>query len=122
MGLSVGIYELIVIDEVGNEKIVVVFLFVLEFFIVELGWVEFVFSDISEDGKVEVSGNGGILFYKISWDNGVVGFKVENFGFGQYSVIVIDVNGCIVSVDFEIMERVLKELISVVSSGQMIQM
>jgi outer membrane protein OmpA-like peptidoglycan-associated protein len=121
-GLGAGTYEVTVTDEAGNEKTAAVSLSAPEPLTVELGRVEPAFSDTSEDGKAEVSGNGGTPPYKISWDNGAAGPKVENLGLGQHSVTVTDANGCTASAGFEITERVLKELTSAVSSGQTIQM
>lgn len=121
-GLGAGTYEVTVTDEAGNEKTAAVSLAAPEPLTVELGRVEPAFSDTSEDGKAEVSGNGGTPPYKISWDNGAAGPKVENLGLGQHSVTVTDANGCTASAGFEITERVLKELTSAVSSGQTIQM
>ncbi len=121
-GLGAGTYEVTVTDEAGNEKTAAVSLSAPEPLTAELGRVEPAFSDTSEDGKAEVSGNGGTPPYKISWDNGAEGPLVENLSLGQHSVTVTDANGCTASAEFEITERVLKELTRAVSSGQTIQM
>jgi outer membrane protein OmpA-like peptidoglycan-associated protein len=121
-GLGAGSYEVTVTDEAGNEKTAAVSMSAPEPLTAELGRVEPAFSDTSEDGKAEASGNGGTPPYKITWDNGAAGPKVENLGLGQHSVTVTDANGCTASANFEITERVLKELTSAVSSGQTIQM
>lgn len=121
-GLGAGSYEVIVTDEAGNEKKSEVTLSAPQPLTAEMGRVEPAFSDTSEDGKAEVSANGGTPPYSISWDNGSAGPQAENLGLGQHTVTITDANGCSESVDFEITERVLKELTRAVSSGQTIQM
>ncbi|MEQ8704801.1 MAG: OmpA family protein [Phaeodactylibacter sp.] len=121
-GLGAGQYEITVTDEAGNEASAAVTLTAPEPLTAELGRVEPAFSDSSEDGKAEVSGKGGTPPYRIAWDNGSTGPKVENLSLGQHSVTITDANGCTASDEFEITERVLKELTRAVSSGQTIQM
>lgn len=48
------------------------------------------------DGFIDLLISGGIIFYDISWsyDVGLIGDFVGNLVVDDYSVIVMDVNGC----------------------------
>lgn len=48
-------------------------------------------------GAIFISVNGGVGPYKYQWSNGKVSKDVTGLKMGQYSVVVTDANGCIVS-------------------------
>lgn len=51
---------------------------------------------VEGNGIISIIIDGGEVFYIVVWlyDDNVIGLSFENLVFGDYSVIVIDVNGC----------------------------
>ncbi|MEZ5042988.1 MAG: S8 family serine peptidase [Saprospiraceae bacterium] len=52
--------------------------------------------------RLEVSVLGGLGPYHFGWSNGVIGPTLENPSPGQYSVSVVDDNGCLGSLDIQV--------------------
>lgn len=100
----------IVVDEIDID---IVDDFILDIIVINL----FCFGD--ENGSILVEGWGGILFYIYQWSNGVIGILLfENIGVGNYSVIVMDQNGCqfienFVLVDFFILVVMINVIVEV---------
>ena len=65
-------------------------------------------NDIScngaNDGNIMVSGSGGIAPYTYSWSNGVEDASNPNLVAGNYSVIILDANGCEETLEFELIQ------------------
>ncbi|MBN3582378.1 PKD domain-containing protein [Algoriphagus aestuarii] len=56
------------------------------------------------DGVLEVLVKGGTEPYTIAWENGLTGNKISGLSSGEFSVIVTDVNGCVISGEGKISE------------------
>jgi len=53
-------------------------------------------------GSAIVSPAGGTAPYGVTWSNGMTGYNNDNLAAGNYSVSIIDFNGCAMSESFEI--------------------
>ena len=51
-------------------------------------------SETTNDGKITLTINGGTAPYTISWSNGNSGANISGLPVGEYTVTVVDVNGC----------------------------
>lgn len=94
-GLLLGIYIVIVIDEVICE---VEFIFMVDsflFYVFDILVVMFICNG-GVDGVVILVVSGGMLFYEYNWEG--IGFGLDNMlsniSQGEYIVEVCDVNGC----------------------------
>lgn len=108
--LVFGIYCVIVIIDEGCVvedcvDFIVFFLFQVFFVVMDVICVN------GNDGLIEVMVMGGVVFYVYFWNMGNILLLIDNFFFGIYEVIVIDVNGCFVVISIIIDESNLFELI-----------
>ncbi len=56
------------------------------------------------DGIAFVNPTGGTPPYLVLWENGIIGDTIKNLGPGQYTVIIADQTGCLVSDTIEILQ------------------
>ena len=121
-GLAAGDYALTVTDVAGTTQSAAVSVEAPAPLTLNFERVEPAFSDRSEDGKAVANAKGGTPPYTYEWSNGVNSSTADGLDLGSYSLTVTDANGCTVSGEAEIKERVIKELTRALSSGQTIQM
>jgi outer membrane protein OmpA-like peptidoglycan-associated protein len=77
----------------------------------------------SNDGEAKVAASGGAGSYTYVWDNGQTGETGRRFNIGNHNVVVKDVKGCEVKVDFEIKKKIIPELrAGRLSVGQIIRL
>lgn len=99
-GLGEGIYSYIVMDV--NGCVVLVDMMIIQFLLFEFLILDiqdvFCFGDMI--GIVVLEGMGGVLFYEFSLDGQVfqVVLVFDSFVVGNYIFIVMDVNGCLASI------------------------
>lgn len=56
-------------------------------------------------GSANLEANGGTPPYMVSWSNGAEDWSETDLSAGNYSVLLIDANGCEFSLDFEILQE-----------------
>lgn len=56
------------------------------------------------DGKIELAVTGGVAPYSYLWNDGVTTSNRDNLPDGQYSITVIDANGCSLSENYQLEE------------------
>jgi outer membrane protein OmpA-like peptidoglycan-associated protein len=77
----------------------------------------------SNDGEAKVAASGGAGNYTYAWDNGQTSETGRKFNIGKHNVVVKDVKGCEVNVDFEIKKKIIPELrVGRLSIGQVIRL
>ena len=122
-GLVAGEYAVTVTDVAGTTRSAVASIGQPELLTVSITEKEPAFSDTSNDGKATAEATGGSGNYTFQWDSGESGARAKNLALGQHGLTVTDERGCTTSTNFEITERIMKELASgAVRSGQTIQM
>lgn len=98
--LFLGFIMIVIIDLLGSEMIIMILIFSLVLFQVQVLDYWYVIEG-NCNGQIFVSIFGGIFQYIVNWNNGSIGVSIGGFCVDQwYVLIVIDVNGCSIEVDF----------------------
>jgi outer membrane protein OmpA-like peptidoglycan-associated protein len=122
-GLGPGEYEVTVTDGQGTTQTARLAIIEPTPLAAEITSTLPAFSETTTDGKASARAQGGRPPYNFAWSNGAAGPDAEGFAIGNYQLTVTDSRGCQTSVDFEITERIMKELAGgALRSGQTIQM
>jgi outer membrane protein OmpA-like peptidoglycan-associated protein len=121
--LGPGDYQVTVTDVLGTTKIARLAIAEPAPLTAAITGTQPAFSETTKDGKAAARAQGGREPYAFQWSNGAVGPEAEGFQVGKHQLTVSDSKGCQVEVDFEITERIMKELAGgALRSGQTIQM
>ncbi len=111
--LGPGNYEVTITDQNGNSASTSVSIERPEKIQIEVVETQRVSAQKRNDGKATISVSGGKPPYKISWSNGAKGTQVARLRAGEYTVKVIDDNGCQESATVDIpREKILATLTS----------
>jgi gliding motility-associated-like protein len=96
-GLPAGTYQLTVFDQYGCESITEVSVSAPPALSLQANVKQVSCAD-GQDGAIQVIASGGVQtgFYNYTWDNGVFGNQQTNIPAGTYSIMVRDMNNCIV--------------------------
>ena len=102
--LSSGIYSVVVSDDNGClvEESQIEIMEPAELLV--SGVTNNVSCNGSFDGAIDIFVSGGVGGYSFYWSNGEVTEDLNSLSAGNYSVIVLDSNGCSQTIDFEITE------------------
>lgn len=96
--LSVGIYSVTIIDGAGSLGIFVGQIFEPTALSASTNLSDYNGFNIScpemSDGSIEILATGGTPSYRYLWENGLTGALETNLADGDYSISVVDANGC----------------------------
>jgi len=89
-----GEYQATIIDEVGEEFVSDMFIITSPSTIIIQGIAYDISCVNMEDGAIVINSDGGEAPFGYNWSNAMIGDSIGNLGAGEYSVTVMDSNGC----------------------------
>ena len=100
--LVAGNYSLEVTDANGNKKTLSANITQPDYFDVKLESVDNIVCYGDYKGAVNIGVSGGVAPYKYKWSNGSVTQDIMGLPVGDYSVEVVDANGCVRAVNTKV--------------------
>lgn len=94
-----GIYSATVTDSKGCASVVTIFIDEPEQLVINSTITEPVCADVN-DGKIDLSVNGGTLPYSYNWSDGNLSEDNDSLASGNFSVTISDNNNCIINQSF----------------------
>ncbi|MEO9871437.1 OmpA family protein [Ekhidna sp.] len=102
--LPAGSYDVIVRDSLGCEEKLVTVVEEPAELVASVTSVRDIECNGGEEGKIEIDVQGGTSPYAFNWSNGTSQRNLSNVGAGEYSLAIVDANGCSFNLNTEVEE------------------